>query len=275
MAGLPTTTGRIRDELTALIDEGWDLRQRENLARLSDEDKAAVIARTPAKTRDSVAKDLAEAPTKVRYFGREYQSWYSAALRVIEHVLPDRYDEFRTLYKTDRRKQLDGETYGIADYIARLAGGNVRWESAPTIAMRKFDQQIDILRSALPRLDSLLGNITRELQALVLDDEVAAARTLLKAGHARAAGAIAGVVLESHLKQVAASHGVTIRKNAALATVNDALKDAHVYDVPQWRRIQHLTDVRNLCAHSGDRDPTKDEVADLIAEVDKVVHTLF
>jgi hypothetical protein len=31
-----------------------------------------------------------------------------------------------------------------------------------------------------------------------------------------------------------------------------------------WRRIQFLADVRNLCTHKKDSDPTKDQVTELL-----------
>ena len=56
---------------------------------------------------------------------------------------------------------------------------------------------------------------------------------------------------------------------------NDALKEGGVIDIPQWRFIQRLGDLRNLCDHNKDREPTKDEVAELIDGVDKLTKTVF
>jgi len=53
------------------------------------------------------------------------------------------------------------------------------------------------------------------------------------------------------------------------------LKNGSVIDTPMWRFIQHLGDIRNLCDHNKDRDPTKEEVEDLISGVQKVIKTLF
>jgi len=48
-----------------------------------------------------------------------------------------------------------------------------------------------------------------------------------------------------------------------------------VIDVPAWRQIQRLADVRNLCNHSKHREPHKKEVDELIDGVDRIVRTLF
>ena len=92
----------------------------------------------------------------------------------------------------------------------------------------------------------------------------------------RAAGALAGVTLESHLSRISANHNLKIsKKNPTIADFNDELKNNGIYDVPDWRFIQRLGDIRNLCVHAKERDPTKDEVDELIEGVQKVIKTLF
>jgi hypothetical protein len=56
--------------------------------------------------------------------------------------------------------------------------------------------------------------------------------------------------------------------------LNEELKSHAAYDVPMWRLIQRLADIRNLCGHSKDREPTRSEVDDLIAGVEKVTKEL-
>lgn len=48
-----------------------------------------------------------------------------------------------------------------------------------------------------------------------------------------------------------------------------------VYDIVNWRFIQHLGDIRNLCDHNKDREPTKEEVEELINGTEKVIKTIF
>lgn len=65
------------------------------------------------------------------------------------------------------------------------------------------------------------------------------------------------------------------KKDPAINDFNQPLKDAGVLDVPAWRQIQRLGDIRNLCDHNKHREPTKDEVIELIDGVDKISKTLF
>jgi uncharacterized protein (UPF0332 family) len=65
------------------------------------------------------------------------------------------------------------------------------------------------------------------------------------------------------------------KKNPTISTFNDALKDSNVIDIPQWRFVQRLGDLRNLCDHDGDREPSKEEVTELIDGVEKLTKTVF
>jgi hypothetical protein len=110
-----------------------------------------------------------------------------------------------------------------------------------------------------------------------MDSEIESARLLKKNGFLRAAGAVAGVVIEKHLAQVCQNHNsVKITKQRpTIADFNDALKMADVIDTPRWRSIQHLGDLRNLCDHNKDREPKPDEVDDLLDGTEKIIKTLF
>ncbi|HEY6729754.1 MAG TPA: hypothetical protein VI039_01885 [Solirubrobacterales bacterium] len=46
-------------------------------------------------------------------------------------------------------------------------------------------------------------------------------------------------------------------------------------DVPRWREIQRLGDIRNLCGHAAEREPTAEEVEELIAGTEKVVTSIL
>jgi len=109
----------------------------------------------------------------------------------------------------------------------------------------------------LSRFESVLFDIKQLVQADLFDSEIDTARELLKKGFDRAAGAIAGVIMEKHFKQVLTNRNITFKKNPTIGELNDILKAEGIIDMPQWRQIQYLADVRNLCDHHKDRDPKK------------------
>ena len=126
------------------------------------------------------------------------------------------------------------------------------------------------------KVDSILADIHGVLEAELFDSELEAGRELLKKGFLRPAGILAGVTLERHLSNVVSTNRITILKNdPSISDFNDALKKNSIYDVPKWRFVQRLADIRNICGHAKEREPTKEEVDELLNGVEKVIKTFF
>ena len=226
---------------------------------------------------DKLKKTFNEKKVELPKFKDEYENWYSESMQVIKQIIPDRIDDFVKLYKNEKRKQTDYSTYTISDYMIGLVSTlGIRTIAEPKSALPKYEQQLNILKSANKRFESSLFDIKQLLQADIFDSELETARELHKNGFLRPVGVVAGVILESHLSQVCTNHGATIRKkNPTIADYNDLLKNNNVVDVPQWRFIQRLGDLRNLCGHKKNREPTEDEVSELIDGVEKITKTLY
>ncbi len=143
-------------------------------------------------------------------------------------------------------------------------------------AIPQFRQQLAILRSVKGRFESSLFDIRQLVQADLFDSELDAAKELANKKFTRAAGALAGVVLEKHLAQVCDNHEIKIsKKTPTIHDLNEALKEGDVVDIPQWRFIQHLAAIRNLCDHDKKTEPTVEQVDDLITGVMKTTKTLL
>jgi hypothetical protein len=209
-------------------------------------------------------------------FRSDYQGWYTRALGAVRQLTPERLDEFVELYRVGKRTHYSVSTYGISDFLLGITFTiGVETADCRSIAMMRFLQQSQILKSARSRLEDLLSNIRGLVQAELFDSQVEAAGELAEAGHLRGAGAVAGVVLERHLAEMCARRGLSLKKrHPTIADWNDKLKDAGVFDIPQWRWMQRLADLRNLCAHERGREPTKDEVVELIRATEKATKTL-
>jgi hypothetical protein len=232
--------------------------------------------------RETLGDDYDRTEKDSLHFEQSYQDWYSESYSAIKQLLPDRISEFESLYlANDRRKELNLLTYKIQDWIigTRSAINNYSGEkhfNDSGLAINLFNNQLGILTSVKSRFESSLFDIEQLVRADLFDSELDAATELLKNRFLRGAGAIAGVVLEKHLSQVCSHHNITIRKkNPSINDYNDAIKNKGVIDVPIWRNIQRLADLRNLCDHNKERDPTKDEVDELITGTEKITKTLF
>jgi hypothetical protein len=204
---------------------------------------------------DEVLKELPS-------FKDSYQAWYSEAKVLVRQILPDRLSDFVSHYeKPKSRKSVTYETYTIEDClqglnVTRTAGWEKEKIVGPDAAVPQFRQQLAILKSLERRFETSLFDIRQLVQADLFDSDLDAADELVKK-FTRAAGAVAGVVLERHLPQVCDNHSIKIAKRSpVISDLNNALKEANVIDVPLWRFVQHLADIRNLCDHNKTKEPT-------------------
>lgn len=225
-------------------------------------------------------KDKADVFLKsIPAFNRAYEAWYSESLALLKQLLPDRVANFVGFYEKQKsRKAIDYGNYVIQDYLQGMRVTRGYLEEVvveKSAALPQFRQQLAILEATKARFESSLFEIRQLVQADLFDTELEAARELLKNKFLRAAGAIAGVVLEKHLHQVCDDHSITItKKNPGISDLNELLKANAVIDVPQWRHITLLGDIRNLCDHNKKKEPIADQVEDLITGTDKVLKTI-
>ena len=257
---------------------------RKDLDSLIDQGRLLFLAMQydchPKAVEEAYGDDFPKLKKSLPNFKTEYQAWYSASKALIKQLLPDRLSDFARHYEKPKpRKDIDFENYRIEDFLQglRVTRG---WEKdevvGPQAAIPHFEQQRAILKAVSTRFESSLYDIRQLVQADLFDSELASAQELLKRGFVRAAGAVCGVVLEKHLAQVAANHNITTRKkNPTISDFNDLLKQSDILDTPEWRQIQRLGDIRNLCDHHKDREPTKEEAQELISGVEKFTKTLF
>ena len=266
---------RYKKDLDNLLNKGRDLQNSMNYALDPDELSRSAKKKLGDKKGKEFLKTLPS-------FRDQYQAWYSEAKALIRLLLPDRLEDFVRHYEKPKgRKDLTNESYRIDDYLQGL--GVTRQSGLQQVkvvgleaASPHLRQQVAILTSVKARFESSLFDIRQLVQADLFDSELDATKELAKHKFNRAAGALAGVVLERHLAQVCDNHGTKpAKRKPTIASLNDALKGANVIELPDWRFIQHLGDIRNLCDHSKKSEPSADQVDDLVAGVIKVTKTIF
>jgi hypothetical protein len=210
-------------------------------------------------------------------FRDKYEIWYSEAYYLIKSILPDRLKDFELYYEN---KKEDSLRKSLTYTAPRSEGIKMDFEYIPAeqidYARSLFVNQLAIVKSVQKRFESSLFDIRQVVQADLFDSELEAAKELNKKGFMRGAGAVAGVVLESHLLQLCDNHKIAVRKkNPSINDFGQLLKDNNVIETPTWRKIQHLADLRNLCDHKKKTDPNKDDIDELIDGVSKIVKNLF
>ena len=152
-------------------------------------------------------------------FATTYQRWYSEAKALIKQLLPDRLADFVRHYEKPKpRKDITFESYRIEDCLQGLSitrGWDKEKVVGPEGAIPHFQQQLSILKAVRARFESSLFDIHQLVMADLFDSELDAAAELARRKFLRAAGAMAGVVLEKHLVQVCGNHSVKISKKGS------------------------------------------------------------
>jgi hypothetical protein len=263
---------KFKQDLNKLIAASHDLQLAMAISAYGEEEaKKALVAAGVTEA------EIDKAQSGARSFNADYQAWYSESIAVLKQVLPDRLSDFKALYeRPTNRKDISFVNYVMSDFLIGLQTsryGDVIADRKSGIP--KFQNQMAILAAAKTRFSSSLFEIRQLVQADLFDSEIDSARELLRKKFVRAAGAISGVVLEKHLKQVCDDHNVKIpKKNPSISDLNELLKSNAIIEIPQWRHITLLADIRNLCDHNKAQEPTETQVSDLIEGVNKVLKTI-
>jgi hypothetical protein len=262
---------RFKKDLSVLITLGTQLTVS---MRLDIDDDGTFKEQVHEQLKENAQKYIDDLPP----FPATYERWYSESIVLLKQIFPDRLLDFIQHYEPSKtRKEISYSTYRIRDYLQSTRvtqGGRVVVDR--NAAISHYDQQLSIIKACEARFSSSLFDIRQMIQADLLDSEIEAAEHLAKYKFARAAGAVAGVVLERHLSQVCDDHDLkTGKKNPTISDFNELLKSKEIIDVSQWRFVQHLGDIRNLCDHSKIPEPTLEQVTDLINGVKKIMKTVF
>ena len=193
----------------------------------------------------------------------DYYIWYGKACKVIQILAPDNLQDFQNFFN----KYIQGWLINPKiehDLDSRLN----RFESG-------FRTQRYILKAIRQNADHALFNLESEIQHRVYKSEMEIARDLKKQKYLRAAGAIAGVILEVHLKNVVINKGIMPKKkNPGISDYNEALKDAKAYEVATWRQVQMCGDIRNKCVHPKETEPTGYEIDTIISSAEIIIATV-
>ncbi len=208
-----------------------------------------------------------------RDVNERYQLWFTQTLRLVERLLPERRREFEGYYRSDQESRDQAAT--ISAILGSLSRPRATTEKREALAglfdpgleqatfLHLLGMQLAILASALPSLLAQQRRPDRGLQA---------ARLLLAKGHRRAAGALAGAVLESHLLTVAQRHDVALAESdaASVSRLGRALRKAGVCDAARSRQIRRLAELSDSCVRSEKRISPK-LVSELLSGVEETL----
>ena len=169
---------------------------------------------------------------------------------------------------------------------------DVRLGIGGVFLVRDIEALLDELRSVLPELTIMTADIREQIRTQLTGDELDHAEQLLSVqgqheeAILRAAGVIAGVVLERHLSDLVDKTNPTVPagvqytrnpKADGMQRYMDWLIGQRVIQPTERKPIEHLIFIRNCCGHPPSvnlRVPTREEVTRLIADTRQYVATL-
>lgn len=203
---------------------------------------------------------------------REYQKWFSQAQLLVSKYLPSMADELKNLYympPETLESSKDAFVYfGIRSYLRTTPG----YEMERGFRER-FEADIEQQRGILLAVSQVIDIKALDVAALVTADlvggELNEARLLLRHGFIRAAGAVAGVALEAHLKLLHDQSGLTYGDSDTINPLANRLRQASAISLGDEKKCIAMADTRNKCDHKNKEDPMMEEVAELIDDVDR------
>lgn len=104
------------------------------------------------------------------------------------------------------------------------------------------------------------------VQAEVFSNELEQAEELFGNGYATAAAVIAGVVLETALRDLCTARGID---RGSMNRMNDDLSKSGAYNANQKKQIVSLAAIRNSAAHGKPEEFTRDQVRGMIDDVQR------
>lgn len=110
-----------------------------------------------------------------------------------------------------------------------------------------------------------LTSVKNLVQAELFDSELEQAEELLSSGYKGPAAVVAGVVLETALRDLCAQSAIS---NGKLDKMNADLAKAGIYNKLQQKKITALADIRNSAAHGDWAAFTEIEVKEMIRDVE-------
>ncbi len=258
-----------KKELNALVEKGEYI----YFSSIVDYDKDFY------KNSDEITQKFSKvANEKFKYPKEAYYSWYHNAHRIVRLFAHEHLENFERFYtgskhvkKTD---DLDNMTAGITHYIQ---GWSIE-RSYKTIDffhtfITGFTAQRNILKAIAENVDNVLFNLESQIQYGFSKSEIEVAKELQKNKHLRAAGAVAGVVIEVHLRTVATNRKISVPKTSKISIYNEKLK-GKVYDATMTKRVELCANIRNKCAHASDNPPTDDEIDTIISSAEIIIATV-
>ena len=201
----------------------------------------------------------------------------SAEIDQIEENKVSKTGDYGSYYSVDEEK-LDEWRVKAKGLLSRACGKDS--EHLEAFSSAELPQHLDSNHQILKRLRPILlaaksdfqgghlVSIRSLVQAEVFDSELDQATELLDQGYNGPAAVVAGVVLETSLRDLCDQQSPVI-PHGKLDKMNADLTKAGVYNKLQQKRVTAIADIRNSAAHGKWSEFSDSDVVDMISDVQR------
>ncbi|MBN2733633.1 MAG: HEPN domain-containing protein [Methanomicrobiaceae archaeon] len=197
---------------------------------------------------------------------RKYQKFYSAGLFFVKEFNFEKVDEFIDCYENKRSRS----DQGVMDY---LQFRHSSYSSDKSEIAKQFVGKFELQRSILSSIPFLIKikemNLREIISADFVEREIDESEYLFAKSHFRAAGALAGVALEQHLRALCDKYQIDYKKKDTIEPLVQKLYKNKKIDGSEMKKIQYLASIRDKCDHPSDIN--EGEVKELIEKVKKMI----
>ena len=196
-----------------------------------------------------------------------YLTGFYSTSKSIKFLYQEKYQEFNSFYynqnTTESRHPVN---FKICNYLKNeklnhtsIYYFNNEYERIK-IVYDNFNNQRLILKAIIDNFYSFSFNYEKETYMPFQEENIDSTQELFDNNFIRASGAICGVIIEKHLKNKLLSNTPSDLTPTTLTIdpLNKECKKNNIYTKTEFKKILHLTDIRNLCDHKTTKDPTKD-----------------
>ncbi len=254
---------KIAKQLDDLITEGRDI----HMAGIVQYKKDYFIGYN-----EEIQEYAKEAVKNIKNPKGYYHAWYMKACRLVHFFTLESLEEFKKCYIGDetikKPEDLNVITAGIKHYFeGHFFNKYDKAEDVFSAFELNFITQIQILEAIEKNIDDDFLRLETDIRRGVYESEIDIAEDLQENGHLRVAGAIAGIVIEVHLKQVVMNRKLLLNSDKPkISDYTNVLKSAGRCDRPLPRLIAGCSKIRNKCVHPDKGVPTDDEISRIIRD---------
>ena len=193
--------------------------------------------------------------------GNTKHTTYSEMLGNSDRVDESKFHEWRVKAKNLLVKSCGADSEHYKEFVGGEKPGTM--ESSFSI----FKRLKAIFNAAQEDFEGgYLSSVKTLVQAEVFESELEQAQELLDSGYKLASAVIAGIVLETGLRELCNTEEIPLGK---LDKMNSDLAKKGVYNKLEQKRITALADIRNSAAHGRPDEFTAEDVTLMIRDVER------